>query len=153
MTKNELEDMLHVLGLDEEAEANLVYVFFTHSDGRVDNFSIAVRRGRAMSDKELVKLMKREYPSTRDGDVIRVERPKRVERPNEWMDVYEVCKLLKVSERTVRAWSREGLLKPCLVHRRVYYNRRDIDELVASNIVQENGRLDRTGVPSGNKRH
>lgn len=145
MTKNELEDMLHVLGLDEEAEANLVYVFFTHSDGRVDNFSIAVRRGRAMSDKELVKQMKREYPSTRDGDVIRVERPKRVERPNEWMDTTDVCNMLKVTSRTVQTWCRKGYLKPRYTARKVYFSRREIDALIDSNAIQENGRMDKTG--------
>lgn len=148
MTKNELEDMLHVLGLDEEAEANLVYVFFTHSDGRVDNFSIAVRRGRAMSDKELVKLMKREYPSTRDGDVIRVERPRW--RPataaEEWIEAADVCEMLKISRRTLQRWTRRGVFHAAKIEDRAYYRRRDIDEAIEKNMVQENGRIDTTAL-------
>ena len=77
MTKEELEDMLHVMGLDYEAEADKIYVFYVHPDGRVDNFSISVRHGRAMSNGDIEELMRREYPSTREGTVMAVERPPR----------------------------------------------------------------------------
>ena len=49
MTKEALQEILHVLELDYEAEPTMVYVFYATPDGRVNNFSISMRRGREAS--------------------------------------------------------------------------------------------------------
>ena len=56
-----------------------------------------------------------------------------------------MSRMLKVTPRTVRSWSREGWLRPHAVGRRVYFDRDEVDALLASNRIEENGRLDRTG--------
>lgn len=152
MTKEELEDMLHVMGLDYEAESDQIYVFYVRPDGCVDNFSISVRRGRKMSDGDIVALMQREYPATRHSEVMAVERPhgfvnikaqEQSERPKEeWLDTTDVCQMLKVSKRTVRRWRNKGYLKSYAVSGHTYYSRHEVDKLLRSNAIQENGRLD-----------
>lgn len=152
MTKEELEDMLHVMGLDYEAEADKIYVFYVHPDGRVDNFSISVRHGRAMSNGDIEELMRREYPSTREGTVMAVERPhghvdikaqEHSELPKEeWLDTVDVCQMLKISRRTLQRWTRKGLFRKVKMEDRNYYSRHDIDEVMHKNMVQENGHID-----------
>ena len=154
MTKEELEDMLHVMGLDYEAETDQIYVFYVRPDGCVDNFSISVRRGRKMSDNAIVEMMRREYPATRQGEVMAVERPRgcvyskaqeqRERTKEEWLDTTDVCNMLKVSDRTLRSWRRQGYLKGYNTGGRVYYSRQEIDALLRSNAIQENGKLDKT---------
>ena len=154
MTKEELEDMLHVMGLDYEAETDQIYVFYVRPDGCVDNFSISVRRGRKMSDNAIVEMMRREYPATRQGEVMAVERPhgfvnikaqeQRERTKEEWLDTTDVCNMLKVSDRTLRSWRRQGYLKGYNTGGRVYYSRQEIDALLRSNAIQENGKLDKT---------
>ncbi len=152
MTKEELEDMLHVMGLDYEAEADQIYVFYVRPDGCVDNFSIAVRHGRKMSDGDIVALMRREYPATRQGEVMAVERPhgfvnikaqEHSELPKEeWLDTVDVCQMLKISRRTLQRWTRKGLFRKVKMEDRNYYSRHDIDEVMRKNMVQENGHID-----------
>ena len=69
MTKEELQEILHELELDYEAEPTLIYLFYSTPDGRVNNFSISVRRGRRLSDRQLERLMRRE-----DRDMTRLAR-------------------------------------------------------------------------------
>lgn len=142
MTKEELQDILHVLGLDYEAEANQIYVFYVLPDGRVDNFSLTVRRGARMNDNDIVSLMRREYPTTRQGEVMAVERPDWRPSNEEWLDTADVCSMLKVSDRTLRTWCKKGYLKPRYTDRKVYFSRAEIDALIDSNAIQENGKLD-----------
>lgn len=145
MTKEELEDILHVLGLDYEAEANQIYVFYVLPDGRVDNFSLTVRRGNRMSDTEIVSMMRREYPATRAGEVMKVERPGwQPKGGDEWLDTTDVCRMLKVSDRTLRAWTRKGYLKARHTERKVYYSRSEIDALLEANAIGEDGKFDKT---------
>ena len=142
MTTEELQDILHVLGLDYEAEANQIYVFYVLPDGRVDNFSLTVRRGARMSDTDIVQMMRREYPATRQGRVMSVERPEWRPAKDEWLDTADVCAMLKVSDRTLRRWCKKGYLKPRYTDRKVYFSRNEIDALINSNAIQENGKLD-----------
>lgn len=150
MTKEELEDMLHVMGLDYEAEADKIYVFYVHPDGRVDNFSISVRHGRAMSNGDIEELMRREYPSTREGTVMAVERPHghvdmkagAGQSKEEWLDTVDVCQMLKISRRTLQRWTKKGLFRKVKMEDRNYYSRHDIDEVMRKNMVQENGHID-----------
>lgn len=145
MTTEELQDILHVLGLDYEADANQIYVFYVLPDGRVDNFSLTVRRGARMNDKEIVSLMRREYPSTRQGTVMAVERPEwRPAKPDEWLDTADVCSMLKVTARTLRRWCKKGYLKARYTDRKKYFNRKEIDALINSNAIQENGKIDKS---------
>ncbi len=147
MTKDELDEILRVLEIDVDAPANQVYVFFVRPDGRVDNFSLTVRKGRKMSDAQIETLMRREYPSTREGTVLAVERPEWRPKEQQWLDTTEACNLLKVSERTLRYWREKGYLTAHQMgYGRVYYSRQEIDCLIESNALQENGRIDKTAV-------
>ena len=44
MTKEELQEILHDLELDYEAEPTLIYLFYVTPEGKVNNFSISMRR-------------------------------------------------------------------------------------------------------------
>lgn len=149
MTKEELEDVLHVLGLDYEPEANQIYVFYVLPDGRVDNFSLSVRCGAGMNDNEILTLMRREYPATRQGRVVAMERPdgtrhfEQVRR--DWVDVNTVCQMLGVSRKTLRKWTTRGLFHASHVGDRIYYERDEVDRVMRANLVQENGRIDNVG--------
>ena len=149
MTRDELEDALHLLGLDYEPEANQIYVFYVHADGRVDNFSLSVRRGSGMSDSDILTLMRSEYPATRQGRVLAVERPDGTHRYDQvrrdWVDVNTVCKMLGVSRKTLRKWTTMGLFHASHVGDRVFYERAEVDRVMRANLVQENGRLDNVG--------
>lgn len=148
MTKEELQEILRDLELDYEAEPTLIYLFYALPDGRVNNFSISVRRGDRMSDRKLERLMRSEYPATRQGKVVRVERPN-WEPPTEWLDVTDVGRMLHVSDRTVRSWAKRGVLHPTSMQggRKLYFDREEIDRVLASNAVMENGRIDLTALP------
>lgn len=142
MTKQEIENLLHVLGLDYEAEPSLIYVFYTKPDGCVDNFSISVRRGRSMSDEEITQFMSREYPATRDGRIVGIER--QGGRYDEWLDSVDVCRMLHISCRTLQRLVKRGALKPSRMGRRMYFSHREVDRAIRANMVQENGRIDKT---------
>lgn len=146
MTKEALQEILHILELDYEAEPTLVYVFYATPDGRVNNFSISVLRGSDMSRQQLTKLMHKEYPATREGDIIAVEKPGDWKPMVEWLDTTEVCRLLHISRKTLWKWSKEHLLHPSKVEGRVYYSRMEIDQMIRANVIDENGRLDRTAM-------
>ena len=136
MTKEEMQEILRDLELDYEAEPTLIYLFYVTPDGKVNNFSISLRRGGHLSDRQLERLMRREYPATRQGTVIHTERPGWISR-TEWMDVTEVCNMLHISERTLRTSTIDG-------GRKLYFKREEIDRVLESNAVQENGRIDNT---------
>ena len=142
MTKEALQEILHILELDYEAEPTLVYVFYAMPDGRVNNFSISVRRGSDMSRQQLTKLMHKEYPATREGDIIAVEKPGDWKPMVEWLDTTEVCRLLHISIRTLRHWTRRGLFETSVIDRHIYYNRANINKVIAARAVTENGRID-----------
>lgn len=146
MTTEELQDILHVLGLDYEADANQIYVFYVLPDGRVDNFSLTVRRGARMNDKEIVALMRREYPATRQGEVMAVERPDWRPAKEEWLDANDVCAMLKISRRTLQRWTKRGVFKAVRIEDHAYYKRTDIDDTMNKKLVQENGRIDSTAL-------
>ena len=144
MTKQELRELLHVLELDYEADASMMYVFYEMPDGRVNNFSISVRRGKEMTDEEVVALMRREYPSTREGRLLCLERQEG--RRTDWMDAHEVRQWLHISATTLRVWQRRGYLKGYALGGRVYYDRAEIDKVIRSGAIQENGRFDKTAL-------
>ena len=108
MTKEEMQEILRDLELDYEAEPTLIYLFYVTPDGKVNNFSISLRRGGHLSDRQLERLMRREYPATRQGTVIHTERPGWISR-TEWMDVTEVCNMLHISERPCGNGQAKGL--------------------------------------------
>ena len=148
MTKDELQELLQELGLDYEAEANQVYVFYVTRDGLVHNFSLNVRRGTGMSDDEVVGLMRSEYPSTREGRVLTVERPvggehnARAVEYDEWLDVSDACRLLKIGRATLYRWMSRGVFHASHVGSRTYFSRSEIERILRENIIQENGRID-----------
>lgn len=149
MTKEELEDVLHILGLDYEPEANQIYVFYVRDNGRVDNFSLSMRRGAGMKDDEILTLMRNEYPATRQGRVLAVERPHGIKHcdkvSRDWVDVNTVCEMLNISRKTLRKWTNRGLFHASRVGERIFYERAEVDRVMRENLVQENGRVDKTG--------
>lgn len=147
MTKEALQEILHVLELDYETEPSLVYVFYTTPDGRVNNFSISVRKGGTMSRKKLEALMQREYPATRESKILAVDRPEPAKNV-EWLDVNDVCRMLHITDRTLRRWTGRGLFHPSAMEgcRKLYYRRDEIDRVLQSKAVQENGRIDKTAL-------
>ena len=144
ITKEELQEILRDLELDYEAEPTLIYLFYVTPDGTVNNFSISVRRGGHLNDSQLERIMRREYPATRQGDLIRVERPETTPDTQEWIDRSEACRMLHISRKTLWKWTKRGLFTPSKVEGMVYYSRTEINNVIASNLLQENGRIDRT---------
>ncbi len=150
MTKEALQEILHVLELDYEAEPTLVYVFYTTPDGRVNNFSISVRKGGTLSREKLEKLMRSEYPSTREGKVLSVEKPE-PSSAVEWLEVNEVCRLLRISQKTLRRWTQRGYFHPSQIGQRIYYMREEIETVLRANAVMDNHRFDATAMSPGDK--
>ncbi len=152
ITHDEMQSILHELGLDYEAEPSMIYLFIERPDGRIDNFSIGVRRGRELSDSGIVDLMHREYPATRQAAVVAMERPQEQLQHDEWLTVRAACDMLQVSARTLRNWAKKGYVLPHIIGGRVYYSHSQIDRLLKSNIVQENGRIDKSGAAEMNEK-
>ena len=148
LTKEELQEILHELELDYEAEPTLIYLFYQTPDGRVNNFSISMRRGGHLNDRQLERLMRSQYPATRQCTLIHTERPEATPDNVEWLDTVEVCRMLHISDRTLRKWKERGLFHPATVDgsRKLYYSRSEINRVLASNIIQENGRVDKTSL-------
>ena len=146
MTKEELQEILHELELDYEAEPTLIYLFYTTPDGRVNNFSISMRRGGHLTNRQLERLMRREYPATRQGMVLHTERPEATPDNVEWLDTADVCRLLHISRKTLWKWTRQGLFTASKVEGKVFYSRTEINGVIADNLLQENGRVDKTAL-------
>ena len=144
MTKEELQEILHELELDYEAEPTLIYLFYTTPDGRVNNFSISMRHGGHLTDQQLERLMRREYPASRQGMVIHAERPEATPDNVEWLDTADVCRMLHISRKTLWKWTRRGLFTPSRVEGKIFYSRTEINNVIADNLLQENGRVDKT---------
>jgi excisionase family DNA binding protein len=51
---------------------------------------------------------------------------------NELMKVRELCQFLKVSKPTIYDWIKCGKLRPIKIHSRVYFLRKEIDQLLNS---------------------
>ena len=148
MTLDELKDLLRRLQLDYDAAPTLVYVFYQTADGLVNNFSISLRRarsrsGRPMTPEQLGALMQ-QYPAAAEGKIMAIEHPR--QGLSQWMDMADVCRRLHVSRRTLTRWQQRGLLHPTRIGRRLYFNTADIEALLRSHLIQENGRLDKTSL-------
>lgn len=148
MTTEELRDLLHKLHLDYEAEPNLIYLFFENEDGTVDNFSISIRSARQrnrrpMSDEQVAQVAM-QYPAVQRGKLLAIERPDG--SLTQWIDSVEVCQRLHISRQTLRRWVKRGLLVPSVMGRRHYFDPAEVEQLLRSNIIQENGRIDKTGL-------
>ena len=148
MTNDELRELMHRLQLDCAEAPRLIYVFYETADGLVNNFSIslqAARRhgGRPMTPDQVTGVM-RQYPATRDGRIVAVEHPATGLSP--WMDGVDVCRRLRICRQTLRRWVDRGLLHPSHMGRRLFYDPAEVEALLRSNIIQDNGRLDLTGM-------
>lgn len=64
----------------------------------------------------------------------------------EWLDTFDVMKLLKCSRPTILALRRRGLLRAhCFPGgNRVYFDRAEIDSILRQNVIMENGKVDNT---------
>lgn len=149
MTIEQLRKILEEMNIDFEPRPSQIYIFYETPDGLVNNLSISVRRakrrdGRRMNQHELMGLMEG-YPDARDGKVIAVEHPDK--GLTRWLDTNDVCRQLHTCPHTLRNWVRRGLLHPSRVGRANYYSADEIDRLLRSNIIQENGRIDKMGNP------
>jgi predicted DNA-binding transcriptional regulator AlpA len=143
MTNEELKKILEILDLDYEKQPPMIYVFYRLPDGRINNYSISFHKGSKMSDEKLVGMMRRSSPTLRQTEVLGVERPDWVP-PVEWLDIPDVCRLLRISRKTLWKWTKKGILNAVKVEGRTYYDRADIDRMIRDNAIEENGRLDKT---------
>lgn len=148
MTIEQLQEIMRDLHLEFDATPTLVYVFYQTDDGLINNFSISVQRARQrnrqpMTDAQLADLMQREYPATRQSRILAVERPS--QPLTRWLDTHEVCRRLHTTSRTLRRWTQQGLLHPSRTSNRCFYDADEIDELIRSNVIQPNGRVDHQG--------
>ena len=93
--------------------------------------------------------MRNEYPATRNGRVMALERPNGLKHfdqvKRDWVDVHTVCKMLGVSRPTLHKWTTEGLFHASHVGDRIFYERGEVDRVMRANIIQENGRVDKVG--------
>ena len=144
MTKETWQELLRTLDLEWEAKPSLIYLFYETPDGRVMNFSISIKRGHSMSDTRIEKLMRKEYPATREGKVLAVHRPEQSPKENRWVDIPEVCEMLHITRKTLYRWTKKGVFLPSCIEGRLYYDRSEIERALDSNIIMENGRLDTT---------
>lgn len=62
----------------------------------------------------------------------------------DWMDVADVMALLHVCQNTVYNLARRGILRKSRLGHRLYFRRSDIERILRSNMLLENGRIDRT---------
>lgn len=128
---------------------SLIYVFYQTDDGLINNFSISLRHARQrnrrpMTEAQLASLMEREYPATRRGQILAVEHPEK--GLTRWIDTNEVCRLLHTTPRSLLRWARKGLVHPSRMVNRNYYDAEEIDNLLRSNIIQPNGKVDSTSL-------
>lgn len=147
MTIEELRAILHALQLDIEPEQGLIYVFYQTPDGLVNNFSISLHSARTRSRRpmtvgQLAALMQG-YPDARQGKLLAVEHPQ--QGLSQWLDSSEVCRRLRISRQTLRRWVKRGWLKASRLGAILYYNADDVEQLLRSNRIQPNGRLDQVG--------
>lgn len=148
MTKEQLQNLLHSLHLEYDSAPTFIHVFYQDEQGLINNFSISVQHARQkdyrpMGAGQLAELMEREYPATRGARILAVEHPhKGLQR---WLDTLEVCHMLHVTARALSRWSQAGFLHPSRLGRRNYYRAEEIEAFLQSNILQDNGRLDRKG--------
>ncbi|MBP3762578.1 MAG: helix-turn-helix domain-containing protein [Bacteroidales bacterium] len=148
MKLHELQRLAKALDIDIEQPSNLIYIFYSTPDGRVNTLTVSMKRaklpnGRNMSDADLAALMQ-EYPDARDGRIMAVERPRG--NLHRWVDREDVKQILHTSTSTIKRWERLGLLHPSRMGRRIYYDAGEVDRVLESNIIQENGRLDKTAL-------
>lgn len=130
-------------------EQNLIYVFYTTPAGTVRNFTISVHSahtpsGRKMSAADLGRLMKG-YPDAANGNILAIDHPN--EGLTHWLDTVEVCDMLHTTPQTLRRWRKQKVLKASHIGRKLYYDRAEVDALLHSNMIQENGRLDTVHEP------
>ena len=148
MTIEELRQIMHQLKLDFDSKPQLIYVFYETPEGLVNNLSISVQNARQhnrqpLTQQQLLTLMERQYPDAREGRLLAVEHPQK--GLSQWMDTTDACRRLHVSRQTLRRWVLKGLLHPAHVGKRRYYDEAEVEALLRSNIVQNNGRLDLKG--------
>lgn len=153
MTIDELRQIMHQLKLDFDSDPQLIYVFYQTPEGLINNISISVQHARQsnrrpLTDGQLADMVHGEYPSTRDGRLLAVERPDGL---TQWLDTAEVCQRLNTTRQTVNRWARQGLLHAARMGRRNFFDAAEIDALMRSNIIQENGRIDKKGSKQANK--
>lgn len=147
MTTEQLRKILEELKLDFESKPTLVYIFYETPDGLVNNLSVSIharkRNGRQYSPEELMRITEA-YPSAAGGRILAVVHPE--EGLTRWMDTLEVCEALHTTRGTLRRWTNKGLLHPSRTGRRIYFDAKEVDALLRSNVIQDNGRLDQTGM-------
>jgi len=56
---------------------------------------------------------------------------------NQILSIIELCELLGITKPTVNSWVKKGLLFPVKLSSRVYFMRRDIDELLKSKKIKQ----------------
>lgn len=154
MSIEELREILEKLNIGFDEKPRMIYIFYETPDGMVNNLSVSLRRakrrdGRYMNQRELMELTQK-YPVARESKVIAVEHPN--EGLTRWLDTVDVCEKLHTTRQTLRRWVLKGLLHPSRTGRRIYFDAKEVERLLNSNVIQENGRVDATGGDTVHKR-
>lgn len=136
------------LHLEYDGAPSLIYVFYQDDQGFINNFSINIQHARQRNHKpmtaaQLADLMHGQYPATRGGRLLGIEHPR--QGLTRWMDTAEVCQRLHTTRRSLHRWAAAGLVHPSQLGHRNYYDAAEIEALFQSNILQDNGRIDKTG--------
>jgi excisionase family DNA binding protein len=68
----------------------------------------------------------------------RLENPVKEFSPlsNKWLDIQEVCQLLKISKRTLQAYRDKGILSFSQIGGKIYFKVTDIDEHLKNHYVR-----------------
>ncbi len=148
MTLEELKQLVASLNLEPDPQPSLIYIFYATPDGVVNNLTVSLKQarlgnGRKMGDSDLAELMG-QYPDARQGTVVAVERPHG--DLHRWLDRDEVIRMLHTSKSTLARWVRLGCLHPSHLGRKTYFDADEVDRFLRSHMIQENGRLDKTGL-------
>ena len=135
MTQDELRRLVHRLDLEPDMPPQLVYIFYQDADGFVHNLTVSRQRGRKpLTDSQLADIMQA-YPAAADAK----------RGLTQWLDATDVCRRLGTSRQTLRRWVQRQLLHPSRMGRRLYFDPGEVEALLRSNIIQDNGRLDSVG--------
>lgn len=59
---------------------------------------------------------------------------------NDWLDPQDICKMLKISKRTLDSYREKGLLRFSKIGGKVFYQAKDIEDYLRTHITWKEGR-------------
>ncbi len=55
----------------------------------------------------------------------------KIEVEDEWLDNNDLCRLFKVTDKTIYRWRKQGLLKPYMIGGKCYYSKKKLSDFIA----------------------